>query len=304
MPEGGPSSSSAAAASGGSAEERVKRWRTRAEAQLLALDMDGTLLDSSSRVLPSSVAAIRAALDRGIIVFLATGKARPAAIRAMEAVGLAGEGLVVSTSGPGVFLQGLTAFGRRGQLIAGGTLPMEVVRAAWEFAATHDVPVCGFLEEECVTHKMHPELEELHHRYYEPLASVSSLDEVLQGPALRKLLFMTRPEVVDSHLKPHWSQALEGVEAETMQAVPDMLEVVPSGWDKWRAIEHLLEDLSVPASDLVAIGDGGNDLGMVAGAGMGVAMGNAVPRVKAAAQLVVADNDSGGVAEAIERLLL
>lgn len=77
-----------------------------------------------------------------------------------------------------------------------------------------------------------------------------------------------------------------------------------AGWDKWRAIEHLLEDLSVPASDLVAIGDGGNDLGMVAGAGMGVAMGNAVPRVKAAAQLVVADNDSGGVAEAIERLLL
>lgn len=42
---------------------------------------------------------------------------------------------------------------------------MEVVRAAWEFAATHDVPVCGFLEEECVTHKMHPELEELHHRW-------------------------------------------------------------------------------------------------------------------------------------------
>lgn len=67
---------------------------------------DGTLLNSSSRVLPSSVAAIHAALDRGVTVFLATGKARPAAIRAMEAVGLAGEGLVVSTSGPGIFLQG------------------------------------------------------------------------------------------------------------------------------------------------------------------------------------------------------
>lgn len=77
------------------------------------LPQDGTLLDSSSRVLPSSVAAIRAALDRGIIVFLATGKARPAAIRAMEAVGLAGEGLVVSTSGPGVFLQGEAHMGDR-----------------------------------------------------------------------------------------------------------------------------------------------------------------------------------------------
>jgi len=85
---------------------------------------------------------------------------------------------------------------------------------------------------------------------------------------------------------------------------PAAVEVVPSGWDKWRAVEHLLEDLGVPASDLMAIGDGSNDLGLVAGAGMGVAMGNAVPSVKAAAGLVVADNDSDGVAEAIERLLL
>jgi hydroxymethylpyrimidine pyrophosphatase-like HAD family hydrolase len=81
-------------------------------------------------------------------------------------------------------------------------------------------------------------------------------------------------------------------------------EVVPSGWDKWRAIGHLLEHYGVPASNLVAIGDGGNDLSMVANAGMGVAMGNAVPSVKQAAQLVVADNDSDGVAEAIERLIL
>ena len=47
--------------------------------------MDGTLLDSSSRVLQSSVDAIRAALARGVTVLLATGKARPAAIKAMQA---------------------------------------------------------------------------------------------------------------------------------------------------------------------------------------------------------------------------
>ncbi|KAL4419005.1 hypothetical protein ABPG77_000870 [Micractinium sp. CCAP 211/92] len=309
-PEGGPSTSApaagpqAAAVAASEADDFIRRWRTRAEAQLLALDMDGTLLDSRSRVLPSSVAAIKAALARGVTVFLATGKARPAAIKAMEAVGLAGEGLVASRTGPGIFLQGLTAYGRGGRLIAGGQLPMDVVRSAFEFSAEHDVPVCGFLGEECVTHKMHPELEELHHRYYEPLAAVLPLEEVLAGPPLRKLLFMTDPDAVEGHLKPHWSAALQGSEAETMQAVPDMLEVVPSGWDKWRAVQHLLEDLGVPASDLVAIGDGSNDLGLVAGAGVGVAMGNAVADVKAAARLVVADNDSDGVAEAIERLLL
>lgn len=57
------------------------------------------------QVLPSSVAAIRAALARGVTVMLATGKARPAALRAMAAVGLAGPGLLVHRRGPGVFLQ-------------------------------------------------------------------------------------------------------------------------------------------------------------------------------------------------------
>ena len=54
----------------------------------------------------------------------------------------------------------------------------------------------------------------------------------------------------------------------------------------------------------MAVGDGGNDLEMVAGAGVGVAMGNAVPAVRAAAAAVVAGHDDGGVAEAFERFVL
>lgn len=140
------------------------RLPTRPEIQILALDLDGTLLDSRSKVLPSSVAAIKAAIARGVTVMLATGKARPAAIRAMQAVGLAGEGLVVSTRGPGVFLQGLAAYGRGGALVAGAQLDEEVVRRAFEYSLEHGIPLCGFLGEECVTLEMAPELEELHHR--------------------------------------------------------------------------------------------------------------------------------------------
>ena len=119
--------------------------RSLPEVQLLALDMDGTLLDRNSKVLPSSVAAIRAAIAAGVTVMLATGKARPAAVAAMRAVGLAGEGLVVSSRGPGIFLQGLTAYGRGGALVAGGELPPGVVAAAFEYAAAHDMPICGFI---------------------------------------------------------------------------------------------------------------------------------------------------------------
>ena len=91
-------------------QQQLSRRRT-SEIRLLALDMDGTLLDSNSRVLPSSVTAIHAALAAGVTVMLATGKARPAAIAAMHTVGLAGPGLVVNSSHhPGLFLQGLAVY--------------------------------------------------------------------------------------------------------------------------------------------------------------------------------------------------
>lgn len=72
------------------AESPPRRRRGALDIKLLALDMDGTLLDSSSKVLPSSVEALKAALSAGVRVCLATGKARPAAVAAMARVGLAG----------------------------------------------------------------------------------------------------------------------------------------------------------------------------------------------------------------------
>jgi len=76
----------------GSSQPQSKRRKraTEKRVQLLALDMDGTLLNSSSRVDPSSVEALHAALATGVKVCLATGKARPAALNAMRFVGLAG----------------------------------------------------------------------------------------------------------------------------------------------------------------------------------------------------------------------
>jgi hydroxymethylpyrimidine pyrophosphatase-like HAD family hydrolase len=72
----------------------------------------------------------------------------------------------------------------------------------------------------------------------------------------------------------------------------------------WLVLQVLLEHLGVPAEDIVAVGDGSNDLQMVSNVGMGVAMGNAVEHVKRAAAAVVASNDDGGIAEAFERFVL
>jgi hydroxymethylpyrimidine pyrophosphatase-like HAD family hydrolase len=73
--------------------------------RLVALDMDGTLLDSSSNIRPESAKVIKAAAASGVQVILATGKARPAAIAAARKAHLEGDTLLASHRRPGVFLQ-------------------------------------------------------------------------------------------------------------------------------------------------------------------------------------------------------
>jgi rRNA maturation RNase YbeY len=301
--------------------------------RLVALDMDGTLLDSKSRILPSSVKAIRAALDKGVRVVLATGKARPAAVAACEAAGLAGARLdprsaLVSRAGPGVFLQGLAVHGADGAQLSDASLPTEVVRAAFEWAAARDLSLAAFHGDTLSTLALTPALEELHTRYYEPLPVVEpSLDALLAGPPVRKLLFMDTVERIAGEAHPHWAAmlaprdsssssrrssssaaSLASLElagaAELLQAVPDMLEVVPVGVNKWVGVELLLRHLGVSPAHTMAVGDGGNDTQMVANAGLGIAMANGVAETRAAAAHVVASNDDGGIAEAFERFLL
>ncbi len=256
---------------------------------------------------------------------LATGKARPAAMAAMQKVGLVGDGLVVGLNNPGLFLQGLAVHGFNGDLIGGGSLSSDIVAAAFQYSLDTSTPICGFLGDECVTiDTMTPEIEELHHKYYEPLAVVapsvravleacgaggggaeSSTGSVSSTPtSMKKLLFMTSSDIVSTTLKPYWNTRLLSTDAATMQAVPEMLEVVPRGWNKFVGLEQLLRHATLPIDAVMAIGDGGNDFELVQGCGIGIAMGNAVPEVKKVATEVVASNDDGGIAEAIEKYIL
>jgi len=80
------------------------------------------------------------------------------------------------------------------------------------------------------------------------------------------------------------------------------LEVVRAGTDKARSLARLGEQMGVSLSEMAAIGDGENDLPMLAEVGLGIAMANASPSVRGAAAWVTKSNDDEGVALAIERM--
>lgn len=84
-------------------------------------------------------------------------------------------------------------------------------------------------------------------------------------------------------------------EIEVILQSEDRLTLVPKGVSKWNGLLYLATYLRIKRNEIVAIGDDVDDVDMIAGAGLGVAMGNAVPEVKAAAKWITRSNDDNGV---------
>ncbi|KAI3978160.1 hypothetical protein MKX01_012991 [Papaver californicum] len=264
-------------------------------------DMDGTLLNSRSQISSTTAGALREAMSMGVKVVIATGKARPAAMIALKAVGLAGKGGILSESSPGVFLQGLLVYGTQGREIFRGSLDASVCREAFMYSLEHRVPLIAFAQDRCFTLFEHPSIDSLHLVYHEPKAEVMpSLDNLLNAADIQKLLFFDSPESISTTLRPYWFEATKG-RAGVVQAMPDMLEIVPPGTSKGSGVKMLLDQLGVTAKEVMAIGDGENDIEMLELASLGVALSNGAEKTKAIANVIGLSNDEDGVADAIYR---
>ena len=277
--------------------------------RVLVVDLDGTLLNGKSVITPRTADALRRALASGVEVVVATGKARPAAIRAAATAGLSGSGGIVGNETPGVFLQGLEVYGRGGALVYEASMSQDVTRDA--FVMMQDVvhkglALTAFCGDTCATLASSSLLDELHHTFHEPVSEVvPSVDDLLATRGVRKLLLMGPSKASIDGVRSIWEAAFKG-RAEVTQAVPTMLEILPLGNDKSRGVMKLLHSMNVnPQMDVCAVGDGENDAEMLRVVGCGVAMSNASEKTKALADHVLeASNDEDGVAEAIDRFVL
>ncbi|KAL9230357.1 hypothetical protein vseg_005720 [Gypsophila vaccaria] len=264
-------------------------------------DMDGTLLNSKSLISSSNANAVREAMSRGVQVVIATGKARPGAINALKTVDLVGIHGALSESSPGVFLQGLIVYGRQGLEIFRRNLDPNVCREAFLYSLEHQIPLVAFCGDRCLTLFDHPLVDSLHSVYHEPKAeTMASVEDLLAAAQVQKLVFLDNPDGVATSLRPYWSEAC-GDDANVVQTVPDMLELVPHGTSKGNGVKLLLDHLEVSPNEIMAIGDGENDIEMLKLAGLGIALSNGAEKTKAVADVIGISNDEDGVADAIYR---
>lgn len=114
-----------------------------------------------------------------------------------------------------------------------------------------------------------------------------------------KVMFVDEPEVIDEAIKDMslFNQLADRVTY--TRSTPYYFEANAKGINKVSALQQLAKVLDLTPAEIMAIGDQGNDLAMIKYAGTGVAMGNAIPEVKAVAQQITTDCDHDGVANAI-----
>ena len=260
--------------------------------RLIALDLDGTLLDPTGRIRPRSVAVLESARDRGWWVVAATGRPPHMATDLLGATtdafshGVMGNGtMICSFPGPDVLMERTFAAEVARKVVArlrGGD-PRYGFALATEAGFAHER---GFAERLPALHGLG-----------DPNADVLHLD----GSVAIKLMVFHHDRSAHDLLAA--LPSLLGNDLQVSHLGADAVEIGPAGIDKGTGLAWLCDHLGVAAADVVAFGDEYNDHSMLRWAGHGVAMGNADSVTKALADEVAPSNADDGVAVVLERLL-
>ena len=267
--------------------------------RLIALDLDGTLLNSRKEVPEEAVRAVRAACAAGKTVVFDTGRA---VSELAEQIALLPEvRYAVFASGAGIY-----DIREKKHLSLHG-LPAPQAGRIMALARAKDVMPQLVLPDADVIQSSHMErLDHFNMGIYRPLyekamtlvPDIWAFAETCREPVLKLNLYHADPAE-----RIRTRHQLETPDLELVYSEISSLECSAAGVSKGSGLGQLCRLLGIPLCECIAVGDADNDIPMLRAAGLGVAMGNAPAHVKAAAARIVSDMDHGGCAEAIMMLL-
>lgn len=262
---------------------------------LIALDLDGSLTDSNKEVPEDTRTAIMQKMQQGKKVVLVSGRTIPGVMPVAEYLELGKYGGYAMG-----FNGGKVVDCRTGRIMADHVIPEGFIRPVWELLKDEpDTCLLGY-SEEAILAGMQPNqyvgVESIANRL--PLVQCSDFPEEIPQRQ-NKMLVCTDP----SHSE-HIVSKLQNSFGRELNIFPSELqyiEIMPKGIDKGQALKELTEMLGLTPDRVIACGDSGNDIPMIRYAGLGVAMGNAMDGVKAAADYVTLTNDEEGVLAVIKK---
>lgn len=272
---------------------------------LLAIDLDGTLLDSQHRLVPANRAALHRAHQAGMRIVICTGRSFTETRPVLADIGL---DLDAAVSVFGAIITEVAS----GHTIDRTPIPLEVAHAATNWFQQKGYPVLWLMDADEIGFdgylvdgpRRHPGVDRW--LALSP-CRVERVSVIPPDAAAPVRLSIIDDEAVLPELSTHLHAAFDGRLTHNLLHAPpyrlSLIEAFAPPVNKWYAVHKLCARWGLDPRRTVAIGDDVNDVQMIRNAGLGVAMGNAAPAVKAVADELTATNDEGGVALVIDRLL-
>jgi Cof subfamily protein (haloacid dehalogenase superfamily) len=262
--------------------------------ELLALDLDGTLVEPRQPVRQVVIDAVKRAQAAGVRVTIVTGRMYVGAKPFADALDL--DGLIVLYQGA------VLADAKTGRFVREVPLANATGMRIYAAAKEHGLHVQFYRDDKFFV--------ENDNRYAELYAKtsgtrpvvVASLPAEFAGRDSTKVNVVTDPDRTPDVLA--LMERVCGPDAYVTRSNPEFVEMLSPLVDKGVALRLVAEAAGIPMERVMAIGDSYNDLPLLRAAGFAVAMGSAPDELKAEADEVVGDVQSDGVAEAIDRFVL
>lgn len=262
---------------------------------MLVLDMDDTLLTDDHKISDLNKKVLLEAQAKGVYVVLASGRPTSAMIAYAKELELdLNDSYMISFNGAIIsqVKDDLVLFEQK--------LTVEQIHALYDYSVKMKTHIITYLDDEIIseTDSEYIEIEKditgMAHR------KVSSFKDHVDRPAV-KCILLENPAYLKEVEKdllaamPHLSVSM---------SKPFFLEAAQNGIDKAASLKQLADRLGIHQSEIIAVGNAGNDLTMIEYAGLGVWVDNVTPELRDKANLIVSSNNNDGVAEVVQKYIL
>lgn len=271
--------------------------------KLICFDLDGTFLDDSKNIPPENLRAIEKAAEKGVHIVPATGRTYtglPEVLRQIPCIRY-----FITANGAHVY------DAREDKVISRAEIPLELAIRFYDYADT--LPAiydcykftCGYMTksmwDQCEKYVSNPDMLRHVRNMRKPVPELKQYLREVGEDILKMQMFF-----IDMDERRRQLELMPKLFPELVfsSSIPGNVEINIAGGTKGQALIRLCRLLGFEPEEAMAIGDGSNDMDMIAAAGTGVAMENATPELKAIACYVTDNNNQAGFAKAIEKLVL
>lgn len=261
--------------------------------QLVALDLDGTLLNSAHDLSPRTEAAVGTIRDRGVRVILASGRMPGSMVPYARQLHL--EEPLIAYNGA------LVRWDRTGEVLHHIPVPADWALQVMDFARQESLHLNLYFEDVWYSPADSEWAQLYARRTRQTPVFRADLYEWAAGREPTKIICIGPPSRIQTALQLWRERAGPALYVTTSE--PEYLEFMNPNVSKGVALQRLCARLGIPLASTMAFGDNLNDRPLLETAGYGVAMGNSAPEVQAVADRVTGTNDEDGVAQVLEEWL-